>query len=135
MRDGQLLEKSEIDKIRHIPAVIVQGRYDGACDLICKSDTDWFLIFYNCVTFPVVCPATTAWALHKAWPEAEFRGPSEISILIVLLILTSSFYSFKIIPDAGHSAKENGTEYELVKAAQKFESLWVGGCWSPNYKS
>jgi proline iminopeptidase len=28
MRDGQLLEKAEIDKIREIPAVIVQGRYD-----------------------------------------------------------------------------------------------------------
>lgn len=25
-RDGQLLEKAAIDKIRHIPAVIVQGR-------------------------------------------------------------------------------------------------------------
>lgn len=37
-----------IDKIRHIPAVIVQGRYD------------------------VVCPIETAWDLHKAWPEAEF---------------------------------------------------------------
>lgn len=41
MRDGQLLEKQEIDKIRHIPATIVQGRYD------------------------CVCPAKTAWDLHK----------------------------------------------------------------------
>lgn len=41
MRDGQLLEKEEIDKIRHIPATIVQGRYD------------------------CVCPAKTAWDLHK----------------------------------------------------------------------
>lgn len=45
MRDGQLLEKEEIDKIRHIPTVVVQGRYD------------------------VVCPITTAWALKKVWPE------------------------------------------------------------------
>mgnify|MGYP002717916732 CR=1 FL=1 len=48
MRDGRLLEKSEIDKIRHIPAVIIQGRWDS------------------------VCPAKTAWDLHRAWPEAKF---------------------------------------------------------------
>jgi proline iminopeptidase len=49
MRDGQLLEKQEIDRIRTIPAVIVQGRYD------------------------VVCPMRSAWDLHCAWPEAEFH--------------------------------------------------------------
>lgn len=43
----QLLE--DVPKIRHIPAVIVQGRYD------------------------VVCPMKSAWDLHKAWPEAELR--------------------------------------------------------------
>jgi proline iminopeptidase len=37
-----------VDRIRHIPAVIVQGRYD------------------------VCTPAMTAWDLHRAWPEAEF---------------------------------------------------------------
>ncbi|OQR81466.1 proline iminopeptidase [Thraustotheca clavata] len=36
-------------KIRHIPTVIVQGRYD------------------------VVCPMETAWEFHKAFPEAEFH--------------------------------------------------------------
>ncbi|KAI0694603.1 proline iminopeptidase [Cytidiella melzeri] len=45
MRDGQILEKQEIDKIRHIPCIVVQGRYD------------------------VVCPATTAYELKKVWPE------------------------------------------------------------------
>jgi len=45
MRDGQLLEVQEIDKIRHIPTVVVQGRYD------------------------VVCPITTAHALKKVFPE------------------------------------------------------------------
>jgi proline iminopeptidase len=43
----QLLAAVEI--IRHIPAVIVQGRYD------------------------VVCPMVSAWELHRAWPEAAFR--------------------------------------------------------------
>ncbi|WP_419903353.1 prolyl aminopeptidase [Kiloniella sp.] len=38
-----------MDTIRHIPAVIVHGRYD------------------------IVCPITTAYELSKAWPEAEFR--------------------------------------------------------------
>jgi len=45
--ENQLLEG--VDRIRHIPAVIVQGRYD------------------------VVCPMMTAWELHKAWPEAGFK--------------------------------------------------------------
>ena len=49
MEDGELLKKENIDKIRHIPATIVQGRYD------------------------VVCPAISAWQLHQAWPEADFH--------------------------------------------------------------
>jgi proline iminopeptidase len=43
--DDQLLR--DVPRIRHIPAVIVQGRYD------------------------VVCPMRSAWHLHRAWPEAE----------------------------------------------------------------
>jgi pimeloyl-ACP methyl ester carboxylesterase len=42
------LDKNNLDKIKHIPTVIVQGRYD------------------------LVCPFTTAWSLHKALPNAEF---------------------------------------------------------------
>jgi proline iminopeptidase len=38
-----------VGKIRHIPAVIVQGRYD------------------------VVCPMKSAWELHRAWPESELK--------------------------------------------------------------
>lgn len=44
--EGQLI--AGIDRIRHIPAVIVQGRYDAGT------------------------PMMTAWDLHRAWPEAEF---------------------------------------------------------------
>jgi len=47
LEDGQLLQKENIDKIRHIPATIVQGRYD------------------------VVCPPITAWNLHQSWPESR----------------------------------------------------------------
>ncbi len=43
--DDQLLD--DVDRIRRIPGVIVQGRYD------------------------VVCPMRSAWDLHRAWPEAE----------------------------------------------------------------
>jgi proline iminopeptidase len=43
--DGQLLR--DVERIRRIPGVIVQGRYD------------------------VVCPMRSAWDLHRAWPEAE----------------------------------------------------------------
>ena len=46
-REDQLLRG--VRRIRHIPAVIVQGRYD------------------------VVCPMRSAWDLHRAWPEAELR--------------------------------------------------------------
>jgi proline iminopeptidase len=69
---NQLLD--DIGRIRHIPAVIVQGRYD------------------------VVCPAHSAWELHRAWPESELR----------------------IVPDAGHSAFEPGIVHELVEATDKF---------------
>ncbi|CAE7553527.1 PIP [Symbiodinium microadriaticum] len=48
-RDGYLLEKENIDKIRHIPTTIVQGRYD------------------------VVCPMMSAYDLKKAFPEADLK--------------------------------------------------------------
>ena len=46
-REDQLLR--DVGKIRHLPAVIVQGRYD------------------------VICPMRSAWDLHRAWPEADLR--------------------------------------------------------------
>ena len=45
--DDQLLR--DTGRIRGIPGVIVQGRYD------------------------MVCPMRSAWDLHRAWPEAELR--------------------------------------------------------------
>jgi len=69
---NQLLEN--IDRIRHIPAIIVQGRYD------------------------VVCPAVTAWDLHRAWPEADFQ----------------------LIQDAGHSAFDRANAQALVAATDSF---------------
>jgi proline iminopeptidase len=45
--EDQLLR--DVDRIRKLPGVIVQGRYD------------------------VVCPMMSAWELHRAWPEAQFE--------------------------------------------------------------
>lgn len=73
--ENQLLKN--IDTIRHIPAVIVQGRHDN------------------------VCPMRTAWDLHRAWPEADFR----------------------IVPNAGHSCSEPGIIHELVSATDRFRVL------------
>ncbi|ARP89135.1 prolyl aminopeptidase [Bordetella genomosp. 9] len=47
MQEGQLIRDAH--KLRQIPGVIVQGRYD------------------------VCTPMRTAWDLHKAWPEAQFH--------------------------------------------------------------
>ncbi|HET8645253.1 MAG TPA: prolyl aminopeptidase [Vicinamibacteria bacterium] len=70
--DTQLLD--DVPRIARIPGVIVQGRYD------------------------VVCPATSAWALHKGWPGSR-------------LVL---------VPDAGHSMKEVGILSALVQATDDF---------------
>ena len=69
---NQLLDA--VDRIRHIPCVIVQGRYD------------------------VVCPPTTAWDLHEAWPEADF----------------------KLIANAGHSAFDPANAAALIEATNRF---------------
>jgi len=71
---NQLIEA--VDRIRHIPCVIVQGRYD------------------------VVCPPTTAWDLHRAWPEADF----------------------KLIANAGHSAFDPANAAALIEATNRFAS-------------
>ena len=74
-KDDQLIAAAA--KLAHIPSVIVQGRYD------------------------VVTPMQTAWALHKAWPEA----------------------AFEIIPDAGHTALEPGITDALIRATDQFAML------------
>lgn len=63
-----------VPAIRHIPAVIVQGRYD------------------------MCCPMTSAWDLHRRWPEA----------------------TFEVVPDAGHAAFEPGIVDRLVEATDRF---------------
>ena len=73
--DNFLLEN--VEKIRHIPTVIVQGRYD------------------------VVCPATSAWDLHKAFPESALT----------------------IVPAAGHSVSEPGITSALVEATDKIRDF------------
>jgi len=73
-RDDQLI--ADVGRIRRIPGVIVQGRYD------------------------VVTPMRTAWDLHAAWPEADFR----------------------LVADAGHAVTEPGITREIVAATDRFRA-------------
>jgi proline iminopeptidase len=70
--EGQLLR--DAPKLRGIPGTIVQGRYD------------------------MPCPARYAWALHKAWPDAEFH----------------------LIEGAGHAYSEPGILDQLIRATDRF---------------
>jgi proline iminopeptidase len=72
LEEGQLLEGA--GKLKGIPGVIVQGRYD-------------------CCT-----PPSTAWDLHRAWPEAELV----------------------IVPDGGHLFSEPGVLDGLIRATDAF---------------
>jgi proline iminopeptidase len=72
LQEGQLLRGAE--KLRGIPGVIVQGRHDSCT------------------------PPKAAWALKKAWPEAELN----------------------IVPDGGHLFNEPGNLDGLVRATDRF---------------
>jgi proline iminopeptidase len=70
--EGQLI--ANVGRLRGIPAVIVQGRYD------------------------VCTPIMTAWDLHRAWPEAEFvvvddagHSATEPGIAAALVAATDRF--------------------------------------------
>lgn len=70
--DNYLIEN--VKKLRDIPSVIVQGRYD------------------------VVCPMMSAWDLHRAWPEAQLHiiadaghSISEPGIIDALVEATDNF--------------------------------------------
>ena len=74
--DNFLLEN--VEKIRRIPTVIVQGRYD------------------------VVCPPVSAWELHRAFPESKLHliqdaghSISEPGITSALIEATDNFKSLK----------------------------------------
>jgi len=71
-QDDQII--ANMTKVRHIPGVIVQGRYD------------------------VVTPMKTAWELHQAWPEATLdlvedagHAASEPGIIDALVKATNKF--------------------------------------------
>ncbi|WP_460864593.1 prolyl aminopeptidase [Rhodococcus aerolatus] len=77
-RHGGFLDEEQLlrdaDRLAGIPGVIVQGRYD------------------------VVCPARSAWDLHRAWPGSELV----------------------VVDDAGHSFAEPGITDALVGATDRF---------------
>jgi proline iminopeptidase len=70
--DGWLLE--QISRIRRIPARVIHGRFD------------------------VCTPMSSAWALKRAWPEADIQ----------------------IVQDAGHSSMEPGIVDALTRATDHF---------------
>ena len=77
--NGMFLDRDLLDgleAIHHLPCAIVQGRYD------------------------MVCPISTAYALHGAWPGSRFM----------------------IVDDAGHSAMEPGIRRALVAATEAFKA-------------
>jgi proline iminopeptidase len=72
LEEGQLIRDAH--KLKGIPGVIVHGRYD------------------------MPCPAKYAWALHKAWPDADFH----------------------LIEGAGHAFSEPGILDQLIRATDRF---------------
>ena len=71
---------------RHIPCIVVQGRYDVVCPV-------GSLLHVLRLSLTLCAQATTAYALKKAWPEITLH----------------------IVPDAGHSSREPGTAKLLVE--------------------
>lgn len=75
--DNYLL--TQVDKIRHIPSVIIHGRYD------------------------MICPPEGAYELHKSWPEAQFimvaaagHASSEPGTTHELITATNTFRTIKV---------------------------------------
>ena len=70
--EGQLVR--DVGRLRAVPAVIVQGRYD------------------------IATPVASAWDLHRAWPQAEFR----------------------LVEGAGHAYSEPGIQTTLLEATDRY---------------
>lgn len=68
---------NSIDAFRHIPATIIQGRYDA------------------------LAPIKTAYALHKAWPEADYI----------------------VVPDGGHSALDPSMRNRLIEMTDTLKNM------------
>ncbi len=71
--DEQTQINANMNKIAHIGGTIVQGRYD------------------------MICPPTSAYALHKLWPRSEL----------------------KLIAKSGHALSERGITTELVRTTDR----------------
>lgn len=72
LEQGQLLRNAH--KLHAIPGTIVHGRYD------------------------MPCPARYAWALHKAWPDADFQ----------------------LVEGAGHAFSEPAILDQLIRATDRY---------------
>ncbi|MBV1855012.1 prolyl aminopeptidase [Catellatospora tritici] len=81
LEEGQLI--NEAAKLAGIPVVLVQGRYDA------------------------VCPARTAWDLHRALPDSELF----------------------LVDDAGHAYDQPGILHQLIEASDRFARRNVDHTW------
>ncbi|WP_155370051.1 prolyl aminopeptidase [Catellatospora vulcania] len=81
LEEGQLI--NEAAKLSGIPVVLVQGRYDA------------------------VCPARTAWDLHRALPDSELF----------------------IVDDAGHAFDQPGILHHLIEASDRFATRNLNHTW------
>ncbi|WP_340694073.1 prolyl aminopeptidase [Hyphomonas sp.] len=77
LEENQLLR--DASRLKDIPGTIVHGRYD------------------------MPCPARFAWALHKAWPKADFH----------------------LIEGAGHAYSEPGILDQLIRATDRYAGKGV----------
>lgn len=75
LEPDQLLR--DVARIAHLPGAIIHGRYD------------------------LECPPDAAWALHQAWPKADFEW----------------------VERAGHSASEPGIALALVRATDRLRNV------------
>ena len=106
--DNHLL--SRVDTIRHIPATIVQGRYD------------------------MITPMKTAWELHKVGPNLAVEMRLSLSATYCHANSRTHTHThtlfqlwpeaeFHVVPDAGHSQLESGTLAKLMEACEKYKDL------------
>jgi len=99
-----------VDRMRHIPCWIAQGRFDVVTPIASAWSLHraWPEAKLDIVAdaghasscwiaqgrFDVVTPIASAWSLHRAWPEAKLD----------------------IVADAGHASSEPGIVDSLVRA-------------------
>ena len=144
-RDGFLIEKEQIDKIRHLPTVIVQGRYDVVCPCVSAYDLKqvrtvlyWIVLYYAArisdthfsIFLSIYFYCTGVVFSYQFFYISVFFLHSPLNSLLLLIILRYVFIR-QAFPEAdlkitlaGHSGMEKENIRELVAATEKFKLKW-----------